>query len=137
MLNSTLLLIKPNATAKNHIGAILKLLEEAGFIVDELRMLKMTRFLAEAFYSVHKDKYFFEDLIEFMMSAKTVACIVRKDDSIQELRELIGATDPADAHDGTIRKLFGETLRRNAVHASDSLESAKREIGILFPDYNP
>ncbi|HHE39195.1 MAG TPA: nucleoside-diphosphate kinase [Candidatus Cloacimonetes bacterium] len=135
MENYTLLLIKPNATEEHHIGAILKIVEENGFAIESLKMIFMDDDLSSRFYSVHKGKPFYKGLIEFMHSGKTVAAILKKDNAIVSLRKLVGNTDSKKAESGTIRHLYGEDIRRNAVHASDSSENAKKEISIIFPDF--
>lgn len=129
----SLLLIKPNATQKHHIGEIIAMVEHHGFELVEARIFTMTQKLAEDFYEMHKGKTFFDDLIRFMTSGRTTAVILQKPNAVEDLRKLIGDTDPAKQEWGTIRKLYADSITENAVHASDSDESAKREIGILFP----
>ena len=128
-------MIKPNATAEQHTGDILKIVEENGFVIEALKMILMDDDIGSRFYEIHKGKSFYEGLIEFMGSGKTVAAVLRKEDSINSLRKLVGNTDSKKAEPGTIRHLFGEDIRRNAVHASDSFESAKKEISIIFPGF--
>ncbi|MCD4796986.1 MAG: nucleoside-diphosphate kinase [Candidatus Cloacimonetes bacterium] len=135
MKEITLFLIKPDSTAKNHAGAILKIIEEHGFVIQEMRMLCMDREFAERFYTVHKGKVFYEKLIEFMTSGKTVAAILQKENAIENLRKIVGKTDYHETQPETIRRIYGETVTRNAVHASDSIQHAKEEIAIIFPDY--
>ncbi len=134
-MNHTLMLIKPNATEKHKIGEILKIVEDDGFIIERMRMIRMTKEFAETFYSVHRGKPFFERLIKFMTSGKTVAVVLGRENAVTELRRIVGATDPAKAETGTIRALYGETVTFNAVHASDSIEHGMDEIQILFPGY--
>ncbi|HNX01455.1 MAG TPA: nucleoside-diphosphate kinase [Candidatus Cloacimonadota bacterium] len=129
----SLLLIKPNATQKHHIGDIITMVEHHGFELVEARIFTMTRDLAESFYEMHKGKPFFESLVHFMTSGRTTAVILQKQNAVEDLRKLIGDTDPSKQEWGTIRKLYADNITENAVHASDSDESAKREIGILFP----
>ena len=131
-MTQTLLLIKPNAVRKNKIGAILDELESKGLVIDNLKMLTFTREHAEEFYDVHKGKSFFENLISFMTSGPIVAAVLRHENCVGYVRQVIGNTDPAKAADGTIRKLYGDSLTENAVHASDSDENARREIAIVF-----
>ncbi len=133
MSNYSLLLIKPNATQKHHIGEIIAMVEHHGFELVEARIFTMDYDLAEEFYEMHKGKSFFSNLIKFMVSGRTTAVILQKQDAVEDLRLLIGDTDPAKQEWGTIRKLYADSITENAVHASDSDESAKREIGILFP----
>ncbi len=135
MKEYTLFLIKPDSTERNHIGAILKIVEEHDFIVEEMKLLKMDRAFAEHFYEEHKDKDFFERLIKFMTSGKTVAAILSRQDAVQELRKVIGKTDYHETRPETIRRIYGETVTRNAVHASDSPGHAKEEILKVFPDF--
>ncbi len=135
MKEITLLLIKPDSTAKNHTGAILKIIEEHGYIIKEMIMFHMDREFAERFYAVHKGKIFYEKLIEFMTSGKTVAAILQKENAVEHLRKIVGKTDYHETKPETIRRIYGETVTRNAVHASDSHEHAKEEISIIFPEY--
>ena len=133
MQEYTLLLIKPNATGKNRIGAILEMVEEAGFIVEQMRLLVIDDDLAGRFYGVHRDKPFYARLVEFMTSGKTVAVCLRRDYAVSHLRSLVGATNPGQAAPGTIRHKYGDSVTKNAVHASDSAENAIREICLMFP----
>ena len=128
----TLLLIKPNVTKKNKIGAVLKIIESANFKIKELKTFKMTQLIAQEFYQEHIGKPFFESLVEFMTSEKIVAAILEKENAVKELRIVVGNTNPEKADYGTVRKIFGENVQENAVHASDSKKSAKREISIIF-----
>ena len=133
-MNITLMLIKPDATNRHLIGAILKMVEDAGFQIEFLKEFYMTDELAAEFYAEHHGKEFYPHLVEFMKSDKIVAAIVTKDHAVKELRKLLGATNPEKAEAGTIRATYGETLRRNSVHGSDSDESAIREINLIFTD---
>ena len=133
-MERTLILIKPNVVEKNSVGAVIAALEEGGILIRMLRTERLTRERAEGFYEVHRGKPFFEKLIGFMISASVVAMVVEHEDCVAYVRNFIGATDPADAAPGTIRARFGDTLRRNAVHASDSPENAEREIAYMFGD---
>jgi nucleoside-diphosphate kinase len=135
MEHDTLLLIKPDATAKNKIGEILRIIELHGFIVERLRLFRMDKELASEFYAEHKEKTFYNRLMEFMQSGKVIGAILHRNNAVEYLRELIGDTDHQKARPGTIRCLYGETITRNAVHASDSVERAKEEIKLIFPDY--
>lgn len=129
----SLLLIKPNATQKHHIGEIIAMVEHHGFELVEARIFTMDQQLAEEFYEMHVGKSFFPDLIKFMSSGRTTAVILQKQNAVEDLRKLIGDTHPEKQEWGTIRKLYADNITENAVHASDSDDSAKREIGILFP----
>ena len=131
-MEKTLVLIKPDAFAKNHTGAILKLYEDAGFKIVAAKVMRMTDAVAAKHYAEHVGKSFYPALVEFMTSAPLMALVLSGDDVIKKVREINGATNPAEAADGTVRKLFAEDKTKNAVHASDSPESAAREIPIFF-----
>ena len=131
-MEKTLVLIKPDAFGKNHAGDILKIYEDAGFKILAAKVMKMTRELAAKHYAEHIGRPFYPALVEFMTSAPLMALVVGGDDVIKKVRELNGATNPAEAAEGTVRKLFAEDKTKNAVHASDSKESAAREIPIFF-----
>lgn len=133
-MERTLLLIKPDAVERNLIGEILSLIEGKGFVVENMRMEKMSIQKARSFYSVHKDKPFFDGLVEYMTSGSTVGVILRRDNAVAFLRETVGRTNPAKARPGTVRHKYGQTLRRNSVHASDCKESAEREIKVFFKE---
>jgi nucleoside-diphosphate kinase len=130
--NQTFTMIKPDAVGKNDIGSILKIINEAGFRVKAMKFTHLTKHQAGGFYAVHADKYFFEDLTTFMSSGPIVAAILEKENAVAEFRKLIGATDPTKAEQGTIRKLFAESMSRNAVHGSDSDENAIFESDFFF-----
>ena len=132
MKEQSLLLIKPNAVRNKHIGHIVTILEENDFHFCALKIFRFDRQLWELFYAEHKGRAFFENLLSFMISDDTVAIIVEKDNAVQELREIIGDVDPEKRKPGTIRALYAEGITENAVHASDSITSAIREIGIIF-----
>ncbi len=128
----TFSIIKPNAVRTGKTGPILAMINEGGFEIAAMRMVKMTVPQAESFYSMHKGKPFFEGLIEFMTSGPVVALILRHEDAVEKFRKLIGATDPAKAEPGTIRKIFAVSVQMNAVHGSDSVENAIREANFFF-----
>ena len=130
----TLAIIKPDAIASGKAGAILKHLQEAGFTLRAARLVRLTLPQAEAFYAVHKGRPFFPELVTFMTSGPCMPMALVRADAVAQLRTVIGATDPAEAAPGTIRKLYAESKGRNAIHASDSDESAAREIGFFFPE---
>jgi len=128
----TLLIIKPDAVAKNAIGDILMRLESEGFVIRELRMTRLTTEQAQAFYEVHKEQPFYGELVQFMTSGPCVPTVLERDDAVPHLRQFIGSTDSTKAAPGTIRAAFGTDVQCNAVHASDSPENAAREIGFFF-----
>jgi nucleoside-diphosphate kinase len=128
----TFAIIKPNAVRTGKTGPILAMINEGGFEIVAMRMVKMTLKQAESFYEVHKGKPFFEGLIEFMTSGPVVVMILRHDNAVNEFRKLIGATDPAKAESGTIRRTFAVSVQMNAVHGSDSDENANREANFFF-----
>lgn len=128
----TLAIIKPDAVAAGKAGRVLAHLEQAGFKVRAARMVRLTTPQAEAFYAVHKERPFFRPLVTFMTSGASIPLALEAPDAVRKLREVIGATDPKDAASGTIRALFAESKERNAIHASDSDENAKREVGFFF-----
>lgn len=132
MKESTLVLIKPDAFAKHYTGDIIKRYEEAGLEIQAMKMLQMTKTLAAKHYQEHVGRPYYEDLSSFMTSAPLVALVLAGENAIQRVRDLHGKTDPAEAAEGTIRKDFAESKSCNAVHASDSPESAEREIHIFF-----
>jgi nucleoside-diphosphate kinase len=128
----TFSIIKPNAVRTGKTGPILAMINEGGFEIAAMRMVKMTQPQAESFYSVHKGKPFFEGLIEFMTSGPVVVMILRHDNAVEQFRKLIGATDPSKAEPGTIRKTFAVSVQMNAVHGSDSVENAIKEANFFF-----
>lgn len=134
MASQTLVKVKPDAYAKGNVGNIISQFEKAGFQVKALRVLRLSTERAEEFYEVHKERPFFRDLINFMTSGPCVSIVLETTDTdtVAKAREVIGATDPAEAKEGTIRKLFATDKEKNAVHGSDSDENAKREINFYF-----
>ncbi|TAJ08677.1 nucleoside-diphosphate kinase [Marinilabiliaceae bacterium JC017] len=130
--NKTLTIIKPGAVKNRHIGGIFAKIEEAGFRVSAIKSLKLAPAEAEVFYSIHRDKPFFQELVDFMSSGPVVAAVLKKEDAVEDFRELIGSTDPAEAKEGTIRKLFAESKSHNAIHGSDSDENAENECNFFF-----
>ena len=129
----TLAIIKPDAVEKGLIGKILAHLEEAGFAVTDLQMTRLSEAEARRFYEVHAGRQFYDSLVAFMTSGRCVPMVLERKSAVSALRETIGATDPARAAEGTIRKLYAESVERNAIHASDSPENAEREIEFFFP----
>lgn len=134
MIEQTLLMIKPNATKKRHIGEIITMVEKADFEIEKIRIFIMDQALADQFYEMHRGKPFFERLEQFMCSGKTVAMVVCKDNAVEDMRLLVGDTDPDKQKEGTIRRHYADNITENAVHASDSLDSAHREIALVFPN---
>lgn len=129
----TLSIIKPDAVEKKKAGAILALLEESGFTILACKRMHLTRAVAEGFYAVHKARPFFGELVEFMTRSPVFVAVLEREDAVAQYRKVMGATDPAKADAGTIRKLYGANVGENAVHGSDSLENAKIEIAYFFP----
>ena len=128
----TFTIIKPRAVESGFIGPILNKISEAGFKISALKKLQLTRSEAERFYAVHKERPFYGELVEFMTSGPIVVSILEKDNAVEDYRKLIGATDPSKAEEGTIRKLYAESLQANAVHGSDSDENAAIEGSFFF-----
>lgn len=129
----TLCIVKPDAVEKHKTGAVLAKIEEGGFRIVAMRMRHLTRAEAEGFYEVHKARPFFGELVQFMTRSPVVVAVLEKNDAVTGWRDLMGATNPAKAAPGTIRRLFGSNVGENATHGSDSLDNAKREIGYFFP----
>jgi nucleoside-diphosphate kinase len=132
MPDITLTIVKPDAVENGHTGGILDMIIKAGFHISALKMCHLTKGQAEAFYSVHAGKHFFDSLVEYMTSGPVVAAVLEKNNAVEDFRKLIGATDPAKADEGTIRKKFGLNFQNNAVHGSDSIENAKIEASFFF-----
>lgn len=131
-LERTFCIIKPDAVEKNRTGAILAHLEDAGFKICALQRRLLSKEVAEGFYAVHKARPFFGELVQFMTRSPVVVAVLEKQDAVAAYRATMGATDPAKAEPGTIRKKFGTNVGENAVHGSDSLENAKIEIAYFF-----
>lgn len=132
MSQLTFTMIKPDAMADGHAGAILDQIIKAGFRIAALKQLKLTREQAGVFYEVHKERPFYGELTEFMSSGPIIAAILKKDNAVADFRQLIGATNPANAAEGTIRKRFARSVGENAIHGSDSDENALIEAGFFF-----
>ena len=132
--NRTFTMIKPDAIAEGHSGAILKIIEEAGFRIVALKMLKLTKERAGQFYEVHKERPFYDSLTNYMSSGHIIAAILEKENAVTDFRTLIGATNPDEAAEGTIRKLYAKSMQSNAVHGSDSDENAEIEGNFYFSD---
>jgi nucleoside-diphosphate kinase len=130
----TLGIVKPDAIETGKTGAILAHLQKAGFTVRAARLVRLTRAEAAAFYEVHRGRPFYADLVEFMTSGPCLPMALERQDAVNHMRSVIGATDPAEAAPGTVRKLFAESKGRNAIHASDSPENAQREVAFFFTE---
>lgn len=133
-MERTLAIIKPDAVRKNHIGEIIAKITAAGFNILGMKMTRISAQQAGAFYAVHKERPFYGELVEFMSSGPIVPIALEKDNAIADYRTLIGATDPAEAAEGTIRKLFASSKGENAVHGSDSVENGLAEISFFFSE---
>jgi|TARA_B110001454_G_C12630729_1_gene396830 nucleoside-diphosphate kinase len=131
----TLGIIKPNAVSSGYTGKILSKLEDSNFSMEAIRVMRLNSENAGAFYAVHKERPFFPSLVAFMTSGPIVPVVLQKKDAVSEFRRVIGATDPNEAEDGTIRKLYGVSIEENAIHGSDSSENARIEIEFFFPDF--
>ena len=134
-MSLTLAIIKPDAVAAGYSGKIISHLEAEGFRICAMRMARLNRAQAGAFYEVHKGRPFFDDLVDFMKSGPIIPIVLEADDAVKRLRDTIGATDPDEAAEGTIRKLYAESKGRNAIHASDSDENAGIEINFFFSHF--
>jgi nucleoside-diphosphate kinase len=133
----TLAIVKPDAVAAGHTGKIIAHLEAEGFRIRAAEMVNLTAQLAEQFYEVHRERPFFRPLVTFMTSGPALALALERDNAVAHLRDVIGATDPAQAKPGTIRRLYAQSKERNAIHASDSPENAAREVAFFFPRHAP
>jgi len=131
-MERTLAIVKPDAVSAGNIGKILKEIEEAGFLIAGLRMVRLSKAGAEGFYAVHRDRPFFENLTLFMSSGPVVVLALEAESAIGRWRTLMGATDPAQAEEGTLRRRFGSSIERNATHGSDAPETAASEIAYFF-----
>lgn len=132
-MERTFAIIKPDAVAANQTGAILAAIEEDGFTIRGMKMKRLSRAEAEGFYAVHRDRPFFASLVDFMTEGRVVVLVLERDNAVTRWRELMGATDPAKAGEGTLRKRFAKNIERNCVHGSDAPETAAAEIPFFFP----
>jgi nucleoside-diphosphate kinase len=132
--NKTFTMLKPDAVEANNIGPILAMINKAGFKILAMKYMKLTKDQAGQFYSVHRERPFYPELIEYMSSGPIVAAVLTKDNAVAEYRKLIGATDPTKADEGTIRKMFAKSIAANAVHGSDSNENAEIEAAFFFSE---
>ncbi len=133
-IENTLSIIKPDATRRNLTGSINAKLEQAGLNIIAQKRLQLTKDMAQKFYKIHKDRPFFNDLVDFMISGPVITQVLRGENAVKVNREVMGATNPKDAEKGTIRKEFAESIEANSVHGSDSLENAKSEISFFFAE---
>ena len=131
-MQRTLAILKPDCVRKNLIGKVIKRIEADGFKIVAMKMVKLNSHTAGEFYAVHKERPFFYDLVSFMTSGACIPMVLEKKNAIEDFRKLIGATDPAEAEDGTIRKMYADSKEQNIVHGSDATETAKFEIGHFF-----
>ena len=131
--NRTFTMLKPDSVEKGNIGAILEKINAAGFRIAAMKLTHMTRREAETFYAIHKERPFFSDLVQYMTRGPIVAAILEKDNAVEDFRALIGATNPVEAAEGTIRKLYADSISENAIHGSDSDENAAIEGAFHFP----
>lgn len=134
MSNQTFTIVKPDSVEKGNFGKIVSRIESEGFEIVAIRKLHLSDKHAQEFYDVHRERPFFKDLVAYMTSGPVYVAALRKEGAVQSLRNLMGATDPARAEEGTLRKEFGESIERNAIHGSDSDENAAREIHFFFSD---
>ncbi len=134
--NFTFTIVKPDAVRNGHIGSMLNKITESGFRIVAMKMIRMSRAQAERFYAVHKEKGFFRDLVEFMVSGPVVVAMLQKENAVADYRKLMGATNPANAEPGTLRAMFAESTQNNAVHGSDSDENAELESSFFFSDFD-
>ena len=130
--NRTFTMLKPDAVEKGHIGAILEKITASGFKIVAMKLTQMTKTDAKIFYAIHKERPFFQDLVTYMTRGPIVAAILEKENAVDDFRTLIGATNPAEAADGTIRKLYAESISENAIHGSDSDDNAEIEGNFHF-----
>jgi len=128
----TLAILKPDSVQKNVIGKVISQLLKSGFSIIGMKMVKLSKETAGEFYAVHKERPFYNDLVKFMTENRVIPMVLEREDAVAELRRVIGATDPAEAEEGTVRKLYAESKERNIIHASDSLENAKIEMDFFF-----
>ena len=133
MSNITLTIIKPDAVKAGNAGAILEKIENAGFRIKALKMKHLSLNEAQAFYAVHKERPFYTALVQYMSSGPVMPAVLEKENAVADFRNLIGSTNPMDAAEGTIRKLFGKSIEENAIHGSDSAENAMIEASFFFP----
>jgi nucleoside-diphosphate kinase len=130
--NRTFTMLKPDTVESNNIGNVTQMITDAGFVIKAMKLTQLSKDQAKEFYSVHKERPFYEELVEYMTSGPIVAAVLEKDNAVEDFRNLIGSTDPSEAEEGTIRKKYAESKGRNAVHGSDSDENAQIEAAFHF-----
>ena len=133
-MNRTFSIIKPDATKRNITGSINKIIEQSNLVIIAQKRIKLSKEKAEGFYSVHREKPFFQDLIQYMTSGPVIIQVLEGDNAVENYRKIMGSTNPDNADDGTIRKLYGLNIQENSVHGSDSSENAKIEISYFFDE---
>jgi nucleoside-diphosphate kinase len=133
-IEATFAMIKPDAVAAGNTGKIIDMVEHAGFAILRMHKVRITKEGAELLYEIHKEKPFFNEMVDFIVSGPIIIMVLEKENAIQDWRNLMGATNPKDAKEGSVRKLFGADIGHNAVHGSDSVESAYKELSLFFPD---
>lgn len=131
----TLAILKPDCVRKNLVGEVLRRIQEAGFTLRAMKLVRLTKQEAEGFYAVHEDKPFFDDLTDFMSSGPCVPVVLEKENAIQDFRELIGATNPEEAEEGTVRSDFADSIEQNIVHGSDAPDTSAFEVGYFFAEH--
>lgn len=134
-MQRTLAILKPDCVRKHLIGDVIKRIQEAGFAIRAFKMVQLTKKEAEGFYAVHKERPFFSSLTDFMSSGPCVPIVLEKDNAVADFRTLIGATNPAEAAEGTIRRLYADSIGENIVHGSDSPENGLKEASYFFPEH--
>jgi nucleoside-diphosphate kinase len=130
--NRTFTMLKPDTVESNNIGNVTQMITDAGFVIKAMKLTQLSKDQAKEFYSVHKERPFYGELVEYMTSGPIVAAVLEKDNAVEDFRNLIGSTDPSEAEEGTIRKKYAESKGRNAVHGSDSDENAQIEAAFHF-----
>ncbi len=130
----TLAILKPDCVRKELVGTVIERIQEAGFTIRGLKMTRLSQSQAEGFYAVHRERPFFDDLVAFMTSGPCVPMVLLKQNAVADFRELIGATDPEEAEDGTIRSDFADSVEQNIVHGSDSVENGRKEVAFFFAE---
>jgi nucleoside-diphosphate kinase len=134
-VDRTLAILKPDCSRKGLVGEVLRRIQKAGFQLRALKMIRLSKAEAEGFYAVHEDKPFFDDLTDFMSGGPCIPVVLEKEDAIEDFRDLIGATDPDEAAEGTIRSDFADSIQENIVHGSDAPETAAEEIAYFFAEH--
>jgi nucleoside-diphosphate kinase len=130
----TLAILKPDCVRKQLVGTVIERIEEAGFTIRALKMVQLTETQAEGFYTVHRERPFFDELVAFMTSGPCIPLVLAKENAVADFRALIGATDPADAEEGTVRSDFADSVEQNIVHGSDSVANGKKEVAFFFSE---